>query len=737
VTQPENSGAQRAHAGMDLSAVRLRPSPTGDTGARSRRSGGRAAAQPEPARNRPAPAPAPLPDDRRTGGRAVRREAAAPARPVAAPKATVRPHARVIVPEGGVAVLDRSGQLLPLVPDALDLLGLEDLVRDAGPATAFGPETTRADVVLLGPRELSPAGLRRIAKVVRRHPFTVVAALVEDGGPTVAELRAAGIAVRIRGPITLRRVATALDAAYTELDRLADDADLLRAEPPGADDTDDTDEAEAPATTAGAWADEDPAAAWPDDDEEPLDAADQLPAYGEPDGADDDEDGAPAPRASGPADADVIDIADYLPGEEATDDDADTYTYEAGDAADEFEDEFEDDTEDGYEAEEFEDDTEDDTGDELEADDEGDFEDELDAGDELEADEFDDEFEDLEASDDEAGDAPFDGPDADDYLPEGLPFSGSARAVGYLDDDEDGPFVAAGPAGDLGVAGARAPIVREATMLTVASATGGCGKTFFATNLAALCARSGSKVLLVDLDLQFGEVAAALRVRHPYSVYDGLYDAQGRPLPERELEEHLHELVFPHSLGFDVLTAPRDPALADYVGARDATRVLDAVSPRYDVIVVDTPPSLNEVVLTALDRSDVVVVLATLDVPSLKNLTVFLETLRRLHIDDSRLRLMLNKVEDDIGINVGQAQDAFDKRFVAEIPLARIVSKSINAGTVVVELEPRGAVSRAVGRAAANILPPELVQVASPQDAAEPRKGRLRRMFRRPDGSVG
>jgi MinD-like ATPase involved in chromosome partitioning or flagellar assembly len=676
---------------------------------------------------------------------------------VAAPKATVRPHARVIVPEGGVAVLDRSGQLLPLVPGALDLLGLEDLVRDAGPATAFGPETTRADVVLLGPRELSPAGLRRIAKVVRRHPFTVVAALVEDGGPTVAELRAAGIAVRIRGPITLRRVATALDAAYTELDRLADDADLPQAEPRG---TDGTDVAAAPAATAGAWADEDPAAAWLDDDEEPLDAADQLPAYGEPDG-DDDEDGAPAPRASGPADADVIDIADYLPGEEATDDDADTYADEAEDAGDDFDDEFEDDTEDGYEADEFEDDTEDelDAEDELEADDEGDFEDEFDAEDELEADDegdyedefdaedeleaddeddFDDEFEDLDASDDEAEDAASDGPDAAGYLPEGLPFSGSGRAVGYLDDDdEDDSFVAAGPAGERGVAGARTPIVREATMLTVASATGGCGKTFFATNLAALCARSGSKVLLVDLDLQFGEVAAALRVRHPYSVYDGLYDAQGRPLPERELEEHLHELVFPHSLGFDVLTAPRDPALADYVGARDATRVLDAVSPRYDVIVVDTPPSLNEVVLTALDRSDVVAVLATLDVPSLKNLTVFLETLRRLHIDDSRLRLMLNKVEDDIGINVGQAQDAFDKRFVAEIPLARIVSKSINAGTVVVDLEPRGAVSRAVGRAAANILPPELVQVASPQDAAEPRKGRLRRMFHRPDGSVG
>lgn len=257
---------------------------------------------------------------------------------------------------------------------------------------------------------------------------------------------------------------------------------------------------------------------------------------------------------------------------------------------------------------------------------------------------------------------------------------------------------------------------RDAVILTVASATGGCGKTFFATNLAAMVARREHRVLIVDLDLQFGEVAAALQLRPQYSIYDGLYGAKGKALPEEAFAEHFDELVVHHPLGFDVLTAPRDPALSDYVGARDADRVLDVVSGKYDIVVVDTPPSLNEVVLTALDRSDLVVVMASLDVPSLKNLSVFLDTIRRLKIDDSRLRLILNKVDRDVGIDVKQAQDTFNNRFVATIPQSRAVSRAMNIGKMVVETEPRSRVSRQVMTAGTAILPPELAP--APADEA-------------------
>jgi cellulose biosynthesis protein BcsQ len=240
------------------------------------------------------------------------------------------------------------------------------------------------------------------------------------------------------------------------------------------------------------------------------------------------------------------------------------------------------------------------------------------------------------------------------------------------------------------------PVGKLAKLVTIASATGGCGKTFFATNAASLFSAVGQRVLLIDLDLQFGEVAAALQVQHGYSLYDGLYGTSGERLPASAMREYLDDLVHHHPLGFDVLTAPRDPVLADFVGARDAMTLLDAVLPRYDIVIADTPPSLNDVVIAALDRSDLVAVLATLDVPSLRNLTSFLDVLHRLDMDDKRVRLVLNKAERDVGVTVEQANEAFGGRFEGVLPVDRAVSRSVNLGTTVAVHEPRAKISRAL-----------------------------------------
>lgn len=249
---------------------------------------------------------------------------------------------------------------------------------------------------------------------------------------------------------------------------------------------------------------------------------------------------------------------------------------------------------------------------------------------------------------------------------------------------------------DMGESWSESGVPATARLVTIASATGGCGKTFYATNAAALLTRAGQRVLVVDLDLQFGEVAAALQVKHPYSVYDGLFMTNGERLPRSAFAGHFDELVFHHELGFDVLTAPRDPVLADYIGARDAATVLDAVADRYDVVIADTPPSLNDVVIAALDRSVSVTVLATLDVPSLRNLTAFLDVLRRLGMDDQRIDLVLNKAENDVGVTVEQANEAFQGRFRSVLPVDRAVSRSVNLGTTVVTHEPHSKVARAL-----------------------------------------
>ncbi|HEX9767002.1 MAG TPA: AAA family ATPase, partial [Nitriliruptorales bacterium] len=138
---------------------------------------------------------------------------------------------------------------------------------------------------------------------------------------------------------------------------------------------------------------------------------------------------------------------------------------------------------------------------------------------------------------------------------------------------------------------------------TVCSATGGCGKTFYSTNLAAFLARwTGQKVALVDLDLQFGEVTTALRLRVRHTILDAL-------APDgddgADLMDLVPELLTTHEqTGVAVLAAPRQPGDADRVTPQEVGRVIAALRASYDHVVVDTPTGLGECVLTALDVSE-------------------------------------------------------------------------------------------------------------------------------------
>lgn len=270
-----------------------------------------------------------------------------------------------------------------------------------------------------------------------------------------------------------------------------------------------------------------------------------------------------------------------------------------------------------------------------------------------------------------------------------------------------------------------------ALVITIASPTGGCGKTFLSTNLTTHLASSGLKVLLIDLDLQFGEVAAALQIKHPHSIYEAFYDTNGRALPQEALETYFDELVCHYEPGFDAMLAPRDPALADYLTAEDVERLLLLAASKYDVVVVDTPPSLNDVTLTALDRSDVVAVMSTLDVPSLRNLGSLLDVLTQIDIGPDRVRLLLNKVESDIGIDVKQAQDAFQKRFIAELPANKGASRSINTGLVLLKSEPRSPLARALVGAIEAIVPEDVLpRGVDAQKHSSQRTDRLRSLLR-------
>ncbi len=264
-------------------------------------------------------------------------------------------------------------------------------------------------------------------------------------------------------------------------------------------------------------------------------------------------------------------------------------------------------------------------------------------------------------------------------------------------------------------------------VLTVCSATGGCGKTFYATNLAVALARiTGRKVALLDLDLQFGEVMTALRLRPQHTMTDvaAIED-------EAELGTYLPEMLTAHESGVWVLPAPLDPAEADRVGPEDIGRVIGALQSHFDYVVVDNPTGLGEGTLAALDRSTHLFILAALDLSSVRNLRLFLQTLERLRIPQDDLSLILNKDQTGVGIDAQDIERLFPRGFRSKIPYSRQVPRSMNSGAPLFSSEPHTAVCSSIVEGLLDLLPHDTQTVARELTAVTSEPW-YRRMFARP-----
>lgn len=146
----------------------------------------------------------------------------------------------------------------------------------------------------------------------------------------------------------------------------------------------------------------------------------------------------------------------------------------------------------------------------------------------------------------------------------------------------------------------------------------------------------------------------------------------------------------------------------------------------FDYVIVDTPPALAETVLVAFDVSDVLYVMATLDLPSVRNMSVFLSTLERLKVPSDNLRLVLNKAETDVGIDIPQVTKLFPQGFESVLPYAKEVSRSINLGMPVMAASPASPISVLLAGGMKNVLP-EDVQDRVVADATPPKRGRFGR----------
>jgi pilus assembly protein CpaE len=231
----------------------------------------------------------------------------------------------------------------------------------------------------------------------------------------------------------------------------------------------------------------------------------------------------------------------------------------------------------------------------------------------------------------------------------------------------------------------------QAKIVTIFAAKGGCGKSTLATNLAVALAEGGSKrVCLVDLDLAFGDVGIMLQL----SPDRGIADAAGSS--DRIDSTLVRALLTTYAPGVDVLLAPVGPQEAERINRELVVQVLAAVRSIADYVVIDTPAHFTEPVLAALDVSDVSVLVATPDIPALKNLRIAMDMLDLLGLSRESRIVVLNRSDAKVGLSGSDIDRVLQTPTSAHIPSSRDVPISINRGTPIVVDKPGHPVSKAI-----------------------------------------
>jgi pilus assembly protein CpaE len=237
-------------------------------------------------------------------------------------------------------------------------------------------------------------------------------------------------------------------------------------------------------------------------------------------------------------------------------------------------------------------------------------------------------------------------------------------------------------------------------VITVFSPKGGTGKTVISSNLAAaLAKREGRRTLLLDLDLQFGDAAIVLGMEPEKTIYD-LVVAPGELDPEK-----LAGYVTRHPSGLDVLAAPIRPEDAELIVESKVTALIEVARASYDAIVVDTSPFFHGPMLATLDRTDELLVLCGLDVPTLKNVRLALQTLELLSFPASRIRYVMNRANSSAGLKTREVEAGLKVKVSNEIPLDKVVQVCVNRGEPAILSQPRSDFSKALAALAHEVAP--------------------------------
>jgi pilus assembly protein CpaE len=243
---------------------------------------------------------------------------------------------------------------------------------------------------------------------------------------------------------------------------------------------------------------------------------------------------------------------------------------------------------------------------------------------------------------------------------------------------------------------AAGPPPERGRVITVSSTKGGSGKSVVATNLAVVLAKRTTRpVVIVDADLQFGDVAVLLRLSSGHTVVDAVSSMD-------RLDAHLlQSLMTRHERSnLYVLPAPLEPSFAERVTGDDMIRIIEILREFCAYVIVDTAAQFNDIVLALIEQSDDVVLVAGMDIPTIKNIKLGLQTLKLLSVPESKLHLLLNRANSKVKLDVSEVEKTLGMATEALIPSDILVPQTVNKGVPAVIDAPRSDVAKSFERLA-------------------------------------
>jgi len=216
----------------------------------------------------------------------------------------------------------------------------------------------------------------------------------------------------------------------------------------------------------------------------------------------------------------------------------------------------------------------------------------------------------------------------------------------------------------------------QGKIVTVYSPKGGTGCTTLAVNMAIALHNEETRVVLVDANLQYGDVAMFFNEQGKNTILDIA------PRVDELDPDVVEEIMIKHKQsGIHILAAPQRPELAEKISAEQFSKVLNYLRQLYAYIVVDTSSILTEVVLSAIDISDAIILVTTQDIPAIKNARLFLDLLQTMGVDREHIIFVMNRFDRRIGITPERISENLKQKLSVVIPLdERIVIPAVNRG---------------------------------------------------------